>query len=119
MACLALPALFDNKEAIYGYTLGFLAVESISGIFETDKWPFVEISGIGNVMASLSIFSVFIKNRRLLIIIAVTFAFLGINNTVYYFRGLGSDFALGYYLWVISYFVLVSGCIAMANKNSN
>ena len=119
MACLALPALIDKSEKIYGYTLGLLAVESISGILETNKWPFVEISGIGNVMAFVSIFSVFIKNQSLLIGIAITFAFIGINNTVYYFRGLDGEFGLGYYLWVMSYFVLASGCLAMANKNPN
>ena len=111
--CLIMPAITEHGKSATGYTYGMLAIKEIPSIFKEIyelKWPIVNISGIGNIFALLSIVFVFIKDKIILYSFASLCALFFLNNAYYLSNNELSLFNIGYYTWLLSYITL---CVAL------
>ena len=106
MLCLSLPSLLTNNNAHIGLTAGFIAIDTIFNFKPSIEWLQYSISGIGNIVSLFVILSVFITSKTVMKVTAILFviyAFVSLSYIMQYgLINLGS----GYYLWVLSLFVI-------------
>jgi hypothetical protein len=117
--CLFLPVTYEHGKYYNGFAYGMLAIDDISQIFYKDKWPLVHISGISNILAILAIFVAIIKNKYLSTTFALLYILFGVNNFYYYSADLLNDLKVGYFIWVLSFFIIGIGLLHIQLKSKS
>lgn len=119
MACLAMPASIDNKSREIGYTYASFSTKEIPSIIETKAWPTIQLSGISNIFAFLSIFLLLIKSKKALLILGTCALLFFLNNASYLFQGMKEQMVWGYYIWLVSFILICISCLhKVAYKNA-
>ena len=118
LLCLILPTTVENGGTAYGYQYGKYAIASIFD--EYDGWPLIAVSGLSNILAALGLFVVVSRSPSFLLFFTLLFFMFGVNNGWYYIGGM-KDLAVGYFMWVASFFLMSVGflCSSLRQRSNS
>jgi len=123
ISCLLFPALVYNENSIVkgpilGIAAGLAAITSIINFSLKLSWLQFSISGIGNIFATLAIFSIYLSNRKALLYLSVIFIVFFVTSLTFLFRYRLSVLGAGYYLWVTSLLLISYSYIVAYKENA-
>ena len=82
---------------------------------EYADWPHIAVSGLSNILAALGLFVVVSRSPSFLLFFTLLFFMFGVNNGWYYIGGM-KDLAVGYFMWVASFFFMSVGFLCSSLK---
>lgn len=118
LMCLLLPTSIKNNSTEPGWHLAsatIMVAIDFNDIFHRGwKYLYFAAPSLGNILILLAPLVLLVKKRKLPLILSVTmilYGFLAASYVFYTGDELEGTFTWGYYVWVVSFFVVGMGCM--------